>query len=139
MDEPTAPAPVTLGTLVRHARERAGLSLRHLEAITSVPRNTLHRLERDQLDTPSPVTLQRLADALELNRDDLFAFVGYRPSATLPSLAPYLRAKYQLPPDAAAEAHEALQGILERYDRTPAAERPQNTKTKTVRKSDREK
>lgn len=116
MDEPAAPVPVTLGTCVRQARERAGLTLRNLEAITGVARNTLHRLERDQLDNPNPTTLRRLADALEVNSDDLFAFVGYRPSANLPSLAPYLRAKYQLPPDAVAEANEALRGILEKYD-----------------------
>ena len=119
MDESAAPA--TLGAFVHQARERAGLSLRNLEAITGISRPTLNRLELDQVDNPSPSMLHRLAEALELNSDDLFAFVGYRPSKSLPSLAPYLRAKYQLPPDAVAEANEALQNILERYDHTNTA------------------
>lgn len=122
-DEDSVRAPATLGVCVRQARERAGLTLRHLEAITGISRPTLNRLELDQVENPSPSLLHRLAEALELNSDDLFAFVGYRPSTTLPSLAPYLRAKYQLPPNAVAEAHEALQGIMEKYDRAHAAPR----------------
>lgn len=114
-DESTAA--VTLGTVVRQARERARLSLRMLEALTGVSRPTLNRLELDQLDHPSPELLHQVAAALELNSDDLFAFVGYRPSSSLPSLAPYLRAKYQLPPDAVAEVQTALRDILDKYDR----------------------
>src|SRR5690348_18490972 len=100
-DQPT-PIPNTLGSFVRQARERAGLSLRNLEAIVGVSRQLLLRLEHDQLDNPSPALLHRLAQALELDSDDLFAFVGYRPSEKLPSLTPYLRAKYRPPPEALA-------------------------------------
>ncbi len=105
-----------LGAAIRQARERAGLSLRNLEAITGVSRPTLNRLEHGQIDTPSPTVLQRVAEALELDSDDLFAYVGYRPSEKLPSLAPYLRAKYHLPPDAVAEVSDALRDILDTYD-----------------------
>ena len=115
-DQPT-PIPNTLGSFVRQARERAGLSLRNLEAIVGVSRQLLLRLEHDQLDNPSPALLHRLAQALELDSDDLFAFVGYRPSEKLPSLTPYLRAKYRLPPEALAEASDALRDILDKYER----------------------
>ncbi len=111
-------APETLGVYIQQARERAGLSLRNLEAITGISRPMLNRLEHDQIDNPSPDVLLRLAEALELDSDDLFAFVGYRPSAKLPSLAPYLRSKYQLPPHAIAEASDALRDILDKYDGT---------------------
>lgn len=117
MKSSTAQTPKTLGELVRKARERAGLSLRNLEAITGISRTMLHRLELDQLDDPSADTLLRIADALELNSDDLFIFLGHQPSTDLPSLAPYLRSKYHLPPSALAEASQALRGILEKYDR----------------------
>src|SRR4051812_15382717 len=116
MDTHNTEPPATLGAYVRQARERAGLSLRHLEAITGISRPMLNRLELDLLDKPSPTVLQRVAEALELDSDDLFAFAGYRPSDKLPGLAPYLRAKYQLPPDALAEASEALHDILAKYD-----------------------
>ncbi len=108
--------PETLGAHIQQARERAGLSLRNLEAITGISRPMLNRLEHDQIDHPSPDVLLRLAEALELDSDDLFAFVGYRPSTNLPSLSPYLRTKYQLPPHAIAEASKALRDILEKYD-----------------------
>jgi transcriptional regulator with XRE-family HTH domain len=116
MDSQAAPAPISLGTCIRQARERAGLSLRNLEAITGISRPMLNRLEHDQLENPSPTVLQQVAEALELDSHDLFAFVGYRPSENLPGLAPYLRAKYQLPPDALAEASKALRDILAKYD-----------------------
>ena len=106
----------TLGQLIRQARERAGLSLRNLEAITGISRTMLHRLELDQVYDPSADTLLRLADALELNSDDLFILMGHQPSTDLPSLAPYLRAKYQLPPNALAEAGQALREIFKKYD-----------------------
>lgn len=123
MDENAAPAPATLGAFARRARERAGFSLRDLAAITRISRPMLQRLELDQLSNPSPTLLHRVAEALELNSDDLFAFVGYRPSGVLPSLAPYLRAKYRLPPHAVAEAHVALRGIVEKYEQVHTAKR----------------
>ena len=109
----------TLGAVIRQAREWAGLSLRNLAAITGIPRMTLNHLERDEIDRPNPKLLYTLAEALELHSDDLFALVGYRPSTSLPSLVPYLRAKYRLPPDAMTEATAALQEILAKYDPTP--------------------
>lgn len=108
----------TLGAMIRQARERAKLSLRNLEAITGISRTMLHRLELDQVDDPSADTLLRLADALELNSDDLFILMGHQPSADLPSLTPYLRAKYRLPPHVLAEACQALHRIFEKYERT---------------------
>lgn len=116
MTKNSAHAPGTLGVYIQQARERAGLSLRNLEAITGISRPMLNRLEHDQIDNPSRDVLLRLAEALELDSDDLFAFAGYRPSTKLPSLAPYLRTKYQLPPHAIAEASKALREILEKYD-----------------------
>lgn len=136
MDEPTNPAaPLTIGSSLQQARERLGLSLRQLEAITGIPRATLHHLEHDEIDQPNPRLLHQLAATLELNRDDLFALAGYRPSTDLPNLAPYLRAKYQLSPEALAEAQAALQRILARHDQRagsapPAAGRTSDTAAK---------
>jgi transcriptional regulator with XRE-family HTH domain len=116
MNSDESGSPVTLGGFVKRARERAGFSLRNLEQITGISRTTLNRLELDQLDNLSPSLLNRLAEALELDSNDLFTFVGYRPSKKLPSLAPYLRAKYDLPPEALERAEAALSDILDAYD-----------------------
>ena len=132
MDEHTPSSePLTIGSSLRQARTRMGLSLRDLEKLTGVSRPMLNRLELDQIDQPNPRVLHQLAETLELNSDDLFALAGYQPSTQLPSLAPYLRVKYQLPPAAVAEAQVALQGILARYDQEsavtpPAADTPSN-------------
>jgi hypothetical protein len=44
--------------------------------------------------------------------------MGYQPRTDLPSLTPYLRSKYQLPPNGLAEASKALREVLEKYDGT---------------------
>ena len=111
----------TLGTLLQHARKRLGLTLRNLEDITGISRPKLNRLELGQIEHPSPTVLQRLAEVLELDSDDLYAAAGYRSSKKLPSLTPYLRTKYHLPPDALAEANAALRDILDKYDQTHQA------------------
>jgi transcriptional regulator with XRE-family HTH domain len=126
MNADVSQPPATLGELVRHARERAGLSLRNLEAITGISRTMLHRLELDQLENPSADTLLRLADALELNSDDLFILLGHEPRTDLPSLTPYLRAKYRLPPHVLAEACQALHRVFEKYERTRQADTNDN-------------
>ena len=46
-----------------------------------------------------------------------FAHVGYRSGEKLPSIAPYLRTRYHLPPQVVAEAGAALREILDKYDR----------------------
>jgi transcriptional regulator with XRE-family HTH domain len=116
MIEPTAQTPASLGAILRQARARAGLSLRNLEAITGIARAKLNRLEHDQHVENETEVLQRLAEALEINSDALFALAHDRPSETLPSLTPYLRAKYHLPPEALTAASEALRDILDKYD-----------------------
>ena len=110
-------AAATLGEFIRQAREDALLSLRNLEQITGIPRNTLSRLENDSIERPDPQMLHKLADALQLNVRDLFALAGYEAGDKLPSLAPYLRARYShLPPEAIAEAGRRLQDLLDEYD-----------------------
>jgi transcriptional regulator with XRE-family HTH domain len=116
MDEDDQVA-TSLGVYVRQARERAGLSLRNLEQITGITRAMLSRLENDRIERPDPEVLHKLVQALELDSRDVFAFVGYEPGEDLPSLAPYLRARYShLPPEAIAEASRRLQELLDEYD-----------------------
>jgi len=107
---------MTLGEYLRVARERAGFGTRHLATISGVERSAIVRLEADEMAKPVPDYLVRLADALELNAADLFLLAGLPIPQELPSLAPYLRTKYQLPPDAVAEAEQGIRAILAKYD-----------------------
>ena len=106
----------TLGQYLDEARGRAKLSVRQLETITGIHRSSIDRLLRDEVDEPVPENLVRLANALELNTSDLFLLAGLPIPQELPSLEPYLRAKYDLPPEALAEANRTIQQILAKYD-----------------------
>jgi transcriptional regulator with XRE-family HTH domain len=112
------PEPTTLGGYLRLARDHHRLTLRNVEQITGVPRDSLSRLENDRTERPDPLVLNKLADAYQLDVADLFAFNGVTPADKLPSLAPYLRARYgHLPPEAIAEANRRLQDLLDSYDK----------------------
>jgi len=107
----------TLGQWLRAARERAGFGTYHLSKISGVSRSAIVRLEADEVDEPLPDHLVKLTDALELNATDAFLKAGLPIPTELPSLEPYLRTKYDLPPEALAEARKSLEQILEKYDK----------------------
>jgi transcriptional regulator with XRE-family HTH domain len=65
------------------------------------------KLEAGQYESPSPKHLQAIAKVLGVNFEDLYNLAGYEAPERLPSFTPYLRTKYQLPPEAVAD--------LERY------------------------
>lgn len=89
-------APSSLGEYLRAERERAGLSQRQLAKLAGLHYSYLARLESGESDNPSPDMVQRIADVLELDPTDLYAYIGVVPPQGLPDLAPYLRAKYHM-------------------------------------------
>jgi transcriptional regulator with XRE-family HTH domain len=118
VDEPSAPSPITLGSFLRQAREHAGHSLRGLAHIANVAVTTIQRLENDEVGHPSPIVLQQLADALELDVAGLLSLLGVRVAPTeLPDLPEYLKTTYpHLPPEALNEAQRRLEDILQIYE-----------------------
>ncbi|MEV5413532.1 helix-turn-helix transcriptional regulator [Thermopolyspora sp. NPDC052614] len=107
---------LTLGQYLEQGRQDAGLSLRQLAAATSIPTTTVNRLLKDEVENPSAEHLQQLAKVLELDAADVFAFIGVTPPQGLPSVAPYLRAKYNLKGEALSEAEQQIKRIIEKYD-----------------------
>ncbi len=83
-----------LGTFLRKARERAGLSQKRLGEAIGVPNSTILRLERGEILVPRPDMLSAIADVLGTDLADLFAMAEYVAPSGLPSLTPYLRTKY---------------------------------------------
>ena len=65
------------------------------------------KLEAGQYEAPSPKHLKVIAKTLGVHIGDLYGLAGYDIPERLPTFKPYLRAKYQLPPEAVAD--------LERY------------------------
>ena len=89
-----------LGQYLRDAREAMQLSSRQLATRTGLKDATIVRIELGEFAAPSPDKLARLADALGLPLEDVYALAEYSAPSQLPSLSPYLRTKYRgLPTD----------------------------------------
>jgi transcriptional regulator with XRE-family HTH domain len=97
-----------LGQLLRKRREARGLGVRGLEAASGVNISSIISLERGDILAPQPDTLKALAAALDMPVSDLFTVAGWLPAKELPTLKPYLRAKYR-------QLDEAAIADLERY------------------------
>lgn len=83
-----------LGAFIARHRGEHAMSLEALAQSTGVSRSTILRIERGEFGRPDPEKLQRIARALELPVEDLFALANYTPSDALPTVQPYLRAKF---------------------------------------------
>jgi len=106
----------TLGDTIRQARRTAGWSIRRCGAAAGVDTTWLSRLERGDYISPDPRHLQRVARALELDVTDLYVAAGYQSGKSLPTFAPYLRAKYDLPVDAIADLERHFALLRSYYD-----------------------
>lgn len=96
-------------------RQSLGLTLEQVAEATGVSRSNVHYWESGK-GVPVPTALGRLAEALDLTAQDLFTLAGYTDPTELPTVAPYLRAKYSHLPDAAvAEAEKFFRDLESRY------------------------
>lgn len=84
-----------LGRVIARKRAKAKLTQRSLAEKARVTHPTILRMERGEFMRPDPEKLQRIAEALDLNAGDFFALAGYIHADHLPSLVPYLRAKFE--------------------------------------------
>jgi transcriptional regulator with XRE-family HTH domain len=94
-------------------RQGAGLGVRRLAAKANVDATWLSRLERGDYGSPDARSLWRLARALDIEVAALYSVAGYGDG--LPSFAPYLRAKYDLPEEAITQLEAHFELINERY------------------------
>ena len=82
-----------LGEYIRHRRNVLDMSLRELEAATGIERGALSRIENGSRQ-PSPELMQRIAEALRVDYEDLYAVSGISLPEKLPELDAYLRTRY---------------------------------------------
>ncbi len=83
-----------LGKYVREQRLAAKLSLRDLEAATGLSRGALSQIEQGGRGA-NPETLQRIAEALGIDYEDLYAMSGISRPEKLPEIDAYLRTRYR--------------------------------------------
>ncbi len=83
-----------LAAILTARRSELGLSMRKVAAQTGFDIATIVNLEAGTNLSPLPGTLKAIADVLGLSISDLFVLADWLPADELPTLKPYLRAKY---------------------------------------------
>lgn len=66
-----------LGAKLKAVRELKGLSLMAVAGPAEMSATYLQKLERDEVESPSPHRLHRLAEELDLDYSDLMELAGY--------------------------------------------------------------
>lgn len=102
----------TFGSVLRSLREERGLSLRALAKAADLNPSSVSRLENDEMGA-SDETVHRLAKVLKANYRELSTLaVG-----NLPNFAPYLRAKFDLSPEAIAELEGHFAAVTKQHSK----------------------
>jgi transcriptional regulator with XRE-family HTH domain len=70
-------AATELGSKLKEVREMKGLSLAAVAKPAGMSPTALQKLERGEVESPSPHRLHRLADRLEVSYTDLMGLAGY--------------------------------------------------------------
>lgn len=93
----------SLGDYIAARRSARGLSLTQAGEASGLHYSYWSKLESGLIQTPSPRHLKSVARALDVAVGELYALAGYDVPDRLPGFKPYLRAKYELPPEAIAD------------------------------------
>lgn len=105
-----------IARLFRDRRQQLGLSTRQVGARAGISHGTVHLLEHAVNVSPRLDILRAVAEALEISQSDLFAAAEWLPTDELPTIQPYLRAKYGLSKRDAAELDDYLTKLRARRD-----------------------
>ena len=84
----------SLAKMLRSRRIELGLSAREVARQASVDNATITLLEQCKIMHPRVETVRALADALDIPLADIYSATNWLPEGELPSLRPYMRAKY---------------------------------------------
>lgn len=109
-----------LAHMLRSRRENLGISARELARRAGVDQALLTKLDQCKIAHPRFETMQALARELEIPLADLYVASSWLPEGALPSLRPYMRAKYEdMPEEALAEVEQMVDEISRRYGLGP--------------------
>lgn len=111
-----------LSEVLRHERERRGLTVRQLADAAGLVPSTVSRIETGFISTPRPDHLQRIARVLGIDAEELYAAVGYLVPSALPELRLYLRAKYGLAEGDASRIEGYVQALRDTSNRPSSKE-----------------
>ena len=100
---------------LRQRREALGFSANKVARLAGINPSTYWRIEAGQVPKPDTDSLLAIATALDIPTADLFTASGWLPDSELPSLRPYLRTKYHLPPEALTKLEASVTAIAGEY------------------------
>jgi len=95
-----------LGEYIRAHRDAKRLSLSEAAKRSGLDYKYWSKVEVGELRQPNPRYLTAMAQTIGAPVEDLFGLVGYDLPERLPSFSPYLRTKYDLPPEAVAQLEQ---------------------------------
>lgn len=85
---PDTPGPLALGHYVRRTRQSRGLGLREAARAAQVDATWLSRVEQGQYVSPDARLLMKVARALEVDAEDLYAAAGLTTGSGCPASYP---------------------------------------------------
>ena len=106
----------TLGDYIRSRRSSIGLSLADAADASDLDASYWNKLENGHYQSPAPQHLSTIAEVLGVPVEDLYGLAGYDIPKRLPSFQPYLRAKYDLPPEAIADLERYFEYLRSYYN-----------------------
>ncbi len=102
--------------VMRKRRIEFGFSMRQLAMLSGLQFATVAGLEGATILAPQPDTLAALAEPLQMSVSDLYMAAGWLPVDELPSLRPYMRAKYRdLDDSAIADLERYADRLIKRH------------------------
>jgi transcriptional regulator with XRE-family HTH domain len=104
-----------LGDYIATHRRAIALSVSDAAEAAGVDASFWRKLENGVYESPSPKMLAPIARVVAAPLADVYALAGYETAAELPTLTPYLRNKYQLPPKALAELQRYFDHLRNHY------------------------
>lgn len=105
-----------LATLLSERRTAVGLSAREVARRAGVDVGVVIRLERADNPKPRLENLKAIGEVLGIPAADLYAAADALPVGQLPSLRPYMRAKYRgLPDEALAEVEAFIDQLAAKH------------------------
>jgi len=108
---------VQLINVLATKRRESNLSVNEVARRAEVDPGTVWRIEQGMIPTPKAESLKAIGKVLGIPSTDIFAIVGWIPGDELPSIGPYLRAKYaQLPEEAQRDVETYFETVANRYD-----------------------
>ena len=111
-----------LADLIRKRRLELGISTRELARRSGLDHVALMRIDQHKIAQPTVATIRALSEALSIPLADMYAATNWLPEGELPSLRPYMRAKYDdLPDEALDQVARYIDRLSRKHRRGPTA------------------